>query len=110
MRARFTCLTFGVLLAAALGGCSSHPEGTAEQYQAYCARCHGARGEGTLKVLRQNPAADLRASEMMRREDRSALRRRIADGYGPMPAFKRRLTPAEIERMIDFILRLQEHP
>jgi mono/diheme cytochrome c family protein len=45
---------------------------------------------------------------MMRRGDRAALRRRIADGYGPMPAFKRRLSPAEIERMIDFTLRLQE--
>lgn len=96
---------------AVLAGCRPHPKGTPEQYQAYCSRCHGSRGEGSPKALRQNPAADLRASEMMRRGDRAALRRRITDGYGPMPAFKRRLSPVEIERMIDFILRLQDsHP
>lgn len=110
MRARYAVLALGLALAGlALGwGCQSHPKGAPQQYQVYCARCHGARGEGDPKARRQNPAADLLVSEMMRRGDRATIRRRIAAGYGPMPGFSRRLSPAEIERMIDFILRLPQ--
>jgi mono/diheme cytochrome c family protein len=99
------------LAMALLAGCRPTPHTTPEQYQAYCANCHGRDGRGEPKSLAQNPAADLLSSAMMQRGDRAAIRRRIADGYGPMPGYARRLSPPEIERMIAFVLQLRTpHP
>lgn len=109
MRTRLAVPTLGLLAwaLAALPGCTPHPKATPDQYRVYCARCHGNQGEGTPKTVKRNPAADLRASTMMKRGDREALRRRISRGYGPMPAFSHTLSPEEVERMIDFILRFR---
>lgn len=95
-----------LLVAAVLAGCAHKDLSTPELYATYCARCHGERGEGDPKSLKLYPHADLRASPMARAGDRDAIRRRIAEGYGPMPEFKRRLTPAEVERLVDFTLQL----
>jgi mono/diheme cytochrome c family protein len=108
LRARLAPLAWGLALAVA-AGCQPKPTATPEQYSFYCVRCHGANGEGEAKTVRRYSAADLRTSPMMERGDRLGLRHRIAKGYGPMPAFSRRLTAAEIERMIDFILQLREN-
>jgi len=43
------------------------------------------------------------------RGDRAAIRKRIAEGVGPMPAFKRRLDPREVERLVDYTIQLS-HP
>jgi len=83
---------------------------TPELYSTYCTRCHGARGEGQPDSLTLYPHLNLLASPMIRRGDRPAVRQRIADGYGPMPGFKRRLTPEELERLIDFTMQLKERP
>lgn len=109
MSARFALLALGALgwTFVVLAACQSHPKTTPEQYRVYCTRCHGPRGEGDPKTLKRYPAADLRASTMMARSDRVALRRRIAQGYGPMPAFSHYLAPVEIERMVDYVLRLR---
>jgi len=96
-----------LLLAAALllAGCGK-PKTTPEMYKKYCARCHGDNGEGNPKSLRLYPNLDLVESPMVRRGDRAAVRQRIAEGHGPMPAYKRRLTPEEIEKMVDFTFQL----
>jgi mono/diheme cytochrome c family protein len=43
---------------------------------------------------------------MALRGDRAAIRQRIAEGTGPMPAFKRRLDPPEVERLVDYTIQL----
>jgi len=92
------------------GGCGHKQMTTPELYSTYCTRCHGARGEGQPDSLTLYPHLNLLASPMIRRGDRPAVRQRIADGYGPMPGFKRRLTPEELERLIDFTMQLKERP
>ncbi|MFL6196996.1 MAG: c-type cytochrome [Thermoanaerobaculia bacterium] len=105
-----------LLLAAALpltvlcAGCNRRPQTTPEQYDAFCARCHGDHGEGVAKSLKLYPNLDFAASPMVRRDDRAAVRQRIVEGYGPMPGFARRLTPQEIERMVDFTFQLARNP
>jgi len=47
---------------------------------------------------------------MVRRGDRPAVRQRIAEGDGPMPGFSHRLTPQEIERLVDFTFQLVPSP
>jgi mono/diheme cytochrome c family protein len=91
----------------ALGtGCARKDLAAPELYSTYCARCHGERGEGESDSLTLYPHLDLLTSPMIRRGDRAAVRQRIAEGYGPMPGFQRRLDPREMERLIDFTLRL----
>jgi mono/diheme cytochrome c family protein len=96
-----------LLLAAALllAGCGK-PKTTPEMYRKYCARCHGKEGEGNKRGLRLYPHLDFAASPMVRRGDRKAVRQRIAEGHGPMPAYQRRLTPQEIDRLVDFTFQL----
>jgi mono/diheme cytochrome c family protein len=43
---------------------------------------------------------------MVLQGDRAAVRQRLLEGHGPMPSFRRRLTPEELERLIDFTLQL----
>lgn len=79
-------------------------------YKRYCARCHGKEGEGNPRSLRLYPNLDLAASPMVRRGDRAAVRQRIAEGHGPMPGYQRRLTPEEIDRLVDFTFQLARTP
>ena len=97
---------FLLLAALALAACSRKNLTTPELYDAYCARCHGRQGEGDPRGLRTYKNLDLRASPMVRRGDRAAVRQRIVEGSGPMPGFARRLTPPEIERLVDFTFQL----
>ena len=97
---------------AVLAGCARKHLTTSELYSTYCARCHGdrGRGKGDSEALTLYPHLNLLASPMVRGGDRAAVRRRIREGYGPMPGFARRLTPQELERLVDFTLQLEPTP
>lgn len=97
-------------LAVVTAGCSRKNLSTPEIYELYCTRCHGERGQGDPRSLTLYPHANLLVSPMMLRGDRAAIRERIAEGYGPMPGFKRRLTPQEVERLVDYTLQLSRTP
>ena len=104
-----------LLAALPLLGCARKTLPTPELYTTYCARCHGAEGRGDPRHLDRYPYLNLLASPMVRRGERATVRRRIADGDGPMPGFALRLTPREIERLVDFTFQLghspqKEHP
>lgn len=75
-------------------------------YRSYCKRCHGAEGQGPDRKVKLYPYLDLRRSPMILRRDRDAVRQRIVEGHGPMPGFRRRLKPDELERLIDFTLQI----
>jgi len=79
-------------------------------YRSYCRRCHGPSGEGPKRPVRLYPYLDLRSSPMVLRGDRAAVRQRIAEGHGPMPSYSKRLTPEEMERLVDFTLRIPSQP
>lgn len=75
-------------------------------YRSYCRRCHGAEGQGPDREVKLYPYLNLLKSPMILRQDRAAVRQRIVEGHGPMPGFRRRLNPEELERLIDFTLQL----
>ena len=87
-------------------GCARKNLTPPEHSETYCARCHGAGGEGDRRSLKLYPHLDLLSSPMVRRGDRAAVRQRIAEGYGPMPGFARRLDRQEVERLVDFTFQL----
>jgi mono/diheme cytochrome c family protein len=76
----------------------------------YCARCHGEDGRGVPKQLARYPNADLTRSRARGGAARAFFERRIAQGYGPMPGFSRRLSRPELERLVDLSLKLAEIP
>jgi mono/diheme cytochrome c family protein len=89
--------------------CADEPEGRdpAALYAHYCARCHGAEGEGDPRNVALYPGLDLVRSEMIAKRARTVIHRRIAQGYGPMPGFAHRLSPEEVQALVDFCLELQ---
>jgi mono/diheme cytochrome c family protein len=104
------CLFAVATIAATANGCARKNLTTPEIYELYCTRCHGDRGEGAPRSLTLYPHANLLVSPMTLRGDRAAIRERIAEGYGPMPGFKRRLTPQEVEGLVDYTLQLSRTP
>lgn len=106
MKLRPLLLLAALPLLSAIAGCARKNLTTPELYETYCARCHGAGGEGDRRSLKLYPHLDLLSSPMVRRGDRAAVRQRIAEGYGPMPGFARRLDRQEVERLVDFTFQL----
>ena len=95
-----------LLLLPLLGGCGPKDRSAPALYKRYCARCHGAEGQGPKRPNKLYPYLSLLASPMVREGDRAAVRQQVVEGEGPMPSFRRRLTPEEVERLVDFTLKL----
>jgi mono/diheme cytochrome c family protein len=104
---RLAALTALLAAVAMTTGCERPGDrGAAELYAKYCARCHGADGRGVPRQLARYPRADLTLSEARGDAARDFFHRRIAEGYGPMPGFSRRLSPQELERLVDYSLAI----
>jgi mono/diheme cytochrome c family protein len=101
LRGLALCLALTLLV-----GCGPQDRSGPGLYRGYCARCHGDRGQGGRRPNRLYPYLKLLDSPMVRQGDRAAVRQQIVQGDGPMPSFRRRLTPGEVERLVDFTLQL----
>jgi mono/diheme cytochrome c family protein len=91
----------------ALAGCK--PVGdrsTTTLWRAYCARCHGRDGAGAVEAEGVREGLDLTVSRRVALGDRAAIAEHIVVGKGRMPAFGHRLSPAELDRLVDFVLTL----
>ena len=77
-----------------------------ELYPKHCARCHGADGRGNPVQVGRYPNLDLTRSQARGAGARAFVYRRIAEGYGPMPGFSKKLSRQEIERLADYSLEL----
>lgn len=103
---KWASLCLPLLVLPLLAGCGPQDRSGPGLYRKYCVRCHGDRGQGPRRPNRLYPYLSLVASPMVVQGDRAAVRQQIVEGGGPMPAFRRRLTPEEIERLVDFTLEL----
>ncbi len=78
---------------------------SARLYRDYCARCHGPDGGGMRRPDGFDPGLDLTTSEMVAAHRRDEIRQRIAAGKGTMPGFAHRLTPDEVDRLVELVVR-----
>lgn len=73
--------------------------GSAEIYKAKCAACHGADGSGQTPVGKSMKVRDLRSAEVQKQTD-ADLVKIITDGKLKMPAFKAKLSAADITSLV----------
>lgn len=83
----------------------------AQLYDRYCADCHGEDYRGAERYLEEEgEGVDLLTSVRIHDGDRAFVHRRIAYGYGAMPAFERKLAPEDFQRLVDFVMSLPASP
>jgi len=93
-----TALTAAVLMAGA--ACYAQANGAAT-YKAKCQSCHGAQGvpnAGIAKAMGVKPATD----PAVKAHSAAQMVTITADGKGKMPAFKGKLSDAEIKASVDY--------
>ena len=76
--------------------------GAAEIYKAKCASCHGADGAGQTKAGIALKARDLRSPEVQKQTDAELLKV-TADGQKKMPAYKKKLSVADLTSLVAYI-------
>jgi cytochrome c6 len=76
--------------------------GAAETYKTKCASCHGPDGSGQTAVGKSMKIRDLRSAEVQKQTD-ADLEKIITDGKGKMPAYKAKLSVADIASLVAYV-------
>ncbi len=93
-----TLIGFGFLTAGILAQESKTASSGKDVYTQKCGSCHGKQGEGVAKMatILKTKIADLRGKKVTS-DTLSAWKKVTSDGKGKMPAFKSKLSAAEID-------------
>ncbi|MGA9061047.1 MAG: cytochrome c [Terracidiphilus sp.] len=94
----YVALAAAVLMAGAVGFAQSSGEAT---YKAKCQSCHGAQGvpnPGIAKMMGVKPASDPSVKSMTEAQMITVT----TDGKGKMPAYKGKLTDAQIKDAVAY--------
>lgn len=76
-------------------------------YKAKCAMCHGADGAGNTPVGKNMKVRSFKSAEDVKASD-AELIKETTNGVGKMPAYKGRLTDAQIKDVVAYIRTLQK--
>lgn len=79
----------------------------AATYKAKCASCHGANGDGQTTMGKKMNLRDLGSPEVQKQTD-AELYAWTADGKNKMPAYKGKLSEAEIKALVAFMRTLKK--
>ena len=107
MKRTLTVLTLCILIAAPSAFAGGSGSDGAAIYKAKCAMCHGPDGAGQTTMGKNMKLRDLRSADVQKQTDAELLKW-IADGKGKMPAYKGKLTPADIDALVAFIRTLKK--
>ena len=107
MKKTLTVLTLCILIAAPSAFAGGSGSDGAAIYKAKCAMCHGADGAGQTSMGKNLKLRDLRSADVQKQTD-AELTKWITDGKGKMPAYKGKLTPADIDAVVAFIRTLKK--
>jgi mono/diheme cytochrome c family protein len=109
MRNRLRITSVSIVLAmGGLASCAPESDPGTQVWRKKCAACHGEGGAGRTRFAEGRPFADLTDGRWRHGSDRASLRRLVADGdpASTMPPFSGRLTPEEIDAVVDHALKL----
>lgn len=76
-------------------------------YKAKCASCHGATGDGQTAIGKKMNLRHLGSPEVQKQTD-AELYAWTADGKNKMPAYKSKLSEAEIKALVAFMRTLKK--
>ena len=107
MKKALTIVTLCILIAAPSAFAGGGGSDGAAIYKAKCAMCHGADGAGQTPMGKNMKLRHLGSAEVQKQTD-AELVKWIADGKGKMPAYKGKLTPADIDAVVAFIRTLKK--
>jgi cytochrome c6 len=79
----------------------------AATFKAKCAMCHGADGAGQTTMGKNMKLRDLGSAAVQAQTD-AQLKAWVADGKGKMPAYKTKLSAAEIDALVAFMRTLKK--
>jgi len=96
-----------ILLAACLVGPVFAQGSAADTYKAKCASCHGPDGLAATSMAKAMKVISFKAPEMIKATDAQFISS-TTDGKGKMPAYKGKLTDAQITDVIKYIRTLQK--
>ena len=74
----------------------------ASLFKSKCAACHGADGTGNTPVGKSMKIRDFHSADVQKETD-AQLTTMITDGKGAMPAYKGKITDAQIKSLVAFI-------
>jgi cytochrome c6 len=76
-----------------------YADDAAALYKAKCASCHAADGSGDTAMGKSMKLRDLRSADVQKQTDKE-LFTVTSDGKGKMPAYKTKLSEAEINSLV----------
>jgi cytochrome c6 len=71
-------------------------------FKAKCAGCHGGDGSGNTSAGKSLKLRDLGSAEVQKQTD-DELTAIIANGKSPMPAYKGKITDAQIKELVTYL-------
>jgi cytochrome c6 len=92
-----------VVFAFMFGSVARAADDTAAVFKAKCETCHGKDGSGNTDMGKMTKAKDLRSPEVKKMTD-AQLEETITKGKGDtMPAYKGKLTDAQIKALVTYV-------
>jgi cytochrome c6 len=76
-------------------------------YNTRCASCHGRDGRAASAHARREHARDMTSGEWQDSVSDERIYNSISNGKGKMPAFKKKLTDAQIDELVNYVRRLR---
>ena len=94
-----------VAIAVALPMLAADPDGAA-LYKAKCAMCHGPDGAGQTATGKAMKVRDLRSADVQKQTEKE-LEAIVTNGKAKMPAYKGKISEAEIDALVKYIKTLK---
>ncbi|HYW72792.1 MAG TPA: cytochrome c [Pyrinomonadaceae bacterium] len=77
-------------------------------YNSKCASCHDRDGRAHSMHARHEKARDLTSGEWQDNVSDERIYNSISNGKGKMPGFKKKLSDAQIDELVNFVRRLRK--
>jgi len=71
-----------------------------ENYQTYCAVCHGDDGKAQTEKGKEKGARDFTNAKWQKSVDDERLEKSIENGKGKMPKFKGKISDADVDALV----------
>ena len=98
-------VTFALFLMFTLSSIAAGENPGKAIFASKCALCHGADGTGKTSIGKTLKIPDFHSPDVKKQSD-AELKTIVADGKDKMPAFKGKLTEAQIDQAIAYVREL----